>query len=146
MKFDRSGSLNEFTNPAACFRSGKANPRFPPHDGLGGIPDSTPVSPTLPGTTLDQTSHPHHRRPPLPRLDFGGPPVLSNGGVFQSSRPSITDWTHGTDSECSPKADGFTIDPYERKSTPQKSPGSVKAGRGRAEKSLGMDFHDECVA
>lgn len=142
-----SGPLNEFTNPAACFESGKANHRFPPHrfpphDGLGGIPDSPPVSPTLTGTTLDLPSHPH-RRPPPPRLDLESPPVLSNG-VFQSSRPSVTDWAPGPDSECSPNADDMAISPFDRKFTPiktsHKSPGSVKAGRGRAEKSLAMDF------
>lgn len=134
-----SGPLNEFTNPAACFQSGKPNPRFPPHDGRGGIPDSPSVSPTLTGTTLDLTSHPHPRRPPLPHLDLGAPPALSNG-VFRSSRPSVTDWAQGPDSEPSPNADDMTISPYETKLTPQKSQGSVKAGRGRAEKSLGMDF------
>lgn len=134
-----SGPLNEFTNPAACFRPGKANHPFPPHDGLGGIPDSAPASPTLTGTTLDYPSHSHHRRPSPPHLDLEGPPVMSNR-VFLSSRPSVTDWANGPESECSPNADEMAISPYDTKLALSKSPGSVKAGRGRAEKNLGIDF------
>lgn len=131
-----SDPLNVFTNPAACFQAGKSNHRFPPHDGLGGIPDSPPVSPTLTGTTLDHT---YHRRPPPPHLDLERPPIIANG-LLRSSRPSVADWAHGPDSECSPSTDELVHNPYDRRIVPQQRPGSVKVGRDMAERSLGMDF------
>ncbi|MCJ1471058.1 hypothetical protein MMC07_009706 [Pseudocyphellaria aurata] len=134
-----SAPPNEFTNPAACYQLGKANHRFPPHDGLGGISDSPPVSPTLTGTTLDHPSRPSRHRPSPPHLDLAAPPVLSNG-VFRSSRPSVTDWAPDPGEESSPNADDPVISPFDKTSISRKKPGSVTAGRGRAEKSLGMDF------
>lgn len=131
-----SDPLNVFNNPAACFQAGRSHPRFPPHDGLGGIPDSPPVSPTLTGTALD---HPSHRRAPPPHLDLERPP-LPTTGILRSSRPSVADWAHGPDSECSPSSDEVVITPYDRRVFPQRSPGSVKVGRDMAERSLGMDF------
>lgn len=132
-----SAPADEFTNPAACFPSGKDH-RFS-HDRLSSISNCPPASPTLTGTTLDPISHPYNRRPPASHLDLGGSPVLADG-VFRSSRPSVADWSPSTDSECSPKADDMAISPYDVSLTPKKSLGSVKAGRGRAEKSMGMNF------
>ena len=76
-----------FTNPAACYQP---HPRYPPHEGLGGIDDSPPVSPTLTGTTLDHSSTQRHKRraPPPPHLDLSPPPVVPSGILCSSRRAS----------------------------------------------------------
>jgi len=137
--------LNVFTNPAACWRPGRTHPEgFPPHDGLGGIPGepTSPLSPTLTGSTLDPLSSPVHLRRPTPDLHLDlQPREQLPSGVLRSTRPSVSDWAHGPDSETSPGSDEVQLNPYDnvRLASPQ-SPGSVRAGRGMAERTMGMDF------
>lgn len=135
--------LNVFTNPAACLGHQSRNPRphpSPPHDGLGGIPDdSAPPSPTF---SPYNTHHPR-RAPPPPHLDLSTP-VMPNG-LLRSSRPSVTDWAHGPDSECSPSSESeVVLDTYKfaalSHGTGEVKVGSVKAGRGMAERKMDMDF------
>ncbi len=140
-----SDPLNVFTNPAACWRPGKTHPPgFPPHDGLGGIPGepTSPLSPTLTGSTLDPLSSParSRRAPQNLHLDLQPREQLPSG-ILRSTRPSVSDWAHGPDSETSPGSDEVELDPYDnvRFASPQ-SPGSVRVGRGMAERSMGMDF------
>lgn len=139
-----SESPSVYTNPAAFARPAKEKiPGFPPHDGLGGIPGdpaspATSVSPTttianLPTTTDFQQNNRGRRAPPPPHLDLN--PVMPNG-LLRSSRPSVADWAHGPDSDPSPCSDEVTLDPYDSPRTP----GSVRAGRGMAERHMGMDF------
>ncbi|KAI4243871.1 MAG: hypothetical protein L6R40_003253 [Gallowayella cf. fulva] len=135
--------LNVFTNPAAVFRPGKQiPPGFPPHDGLGGIP--SPTSPTaLTGSTLIPSSHAANRRaPPPPHLDLSRDPQVLPNGLLRSTRPSVSDWAHGPDSqsEISPNSDEIRLDPYETRMGTPKSPGSVRRGRGMAERNMGMEF------
>lgn len=132
---------NVFTNPAACIRPARDKiPGFPPHDGLGGIPGepATPVSPSPNTTNTDLPTTAHfqdrgRRAPPPPHLDLN--PIMANG-LLRSSRPSVADWAHGPDSDPSPCSDEVSLNPYES----PRSPGSVRAGRGMAERSMGMDF------
>ncbi|KAL6719861.1 hypothetical protein ACLMJK_001782 [Lecanora helva] len=126
--------LNVFTNPAACFKPGRVRPDgYPPHDGLGGIPDSPVISPVEePGTVTPTASRRAHRPP---NLDFDNP-VMPNG-LLRSNRPSVSDWAHGPDSEASPNSDEMSLNPYDSRNPPR-SPGSVRAGRDRAARS--MDF------
>ena len=137
--------LNVFTNPAACWQPGRTHPAgFPAHDGLGGIPGEpiSPLSPTLTGSTLDPLSSPVHTRraPPNLHLDLQPREQLPSG-VLRSTRPSVSDWAHGPDSEASLGSDEVQLDPYDnvRFASPR-SPGSVQAGRGMAERSMGMEF------
>ena len=133
---------NIFTNPAACYKPDRRRPDcYPPHDGLGGIPDSPVLSPTLSGTTLDNAQSCHDRRrraAPPPSLDLERP-IMPNG-LLRSTRPSVSDWAHGPDSEPSPNSDEIQLDPYAAYSPPPRSPGSVRAGRDMAQRSMGMDF------
>ncbi len=137
--------LNVFTNPAACWRPGRTHPEgFPPHDGLGGISSEpiSPISPTLTGSTLDPLSSPVHPRRPPPNLHLDlQPREQLPSGVLRSTRPSVSDWAHGPESETSPGSDEVRLDPYDnvRFASPR-SPGSVRMGRGMAERSMGMDF------
>ena len=132
-------TLNVFTNPAACFKPGKPRPQgYPQHDGLGGIPDSPVLSPDDDEPVASQRG-----RPRPPNLDLAAGTVLPNG-LLRSTRPSVSDWAHGPDSETSPSSDEVQLNPYEvSRYTPQ-SPGSVKAGRDMAIRSMGgptgMDF------
>ncbi|KAL8676561.1 MAG: hypothetical protein Q9186_006926 [Xanthomendoza sp. 1 TL-2023] len=139
----RDDELNVFTNPAAVFRPGKQiPPGFPPHDGLGGIPSPT-SSTALTGSTLNPSSHQVHRRaPPPPHLDLSRDPQVLPNGLLRSTRPSVSDWAHGPDSqsEISPNSDEVPVDPYETRYGTPKSPGSVRRGRGMAERSMGMEF------
>ncbi|MCJ1348793.1 hypothetical protein MMC31_007026 [Peltigera leucophlebia] len=152
--------LNVFTNPAACLspsNTKRYRSPFPPHDGLGGIPDdSAPTSPTISPTTVipHDLHYPHHpqthntrRAPPPPHLDLS-PQIMPNG-LLRSSRPSVTDWAHGADSDCSPSSESeVVLDPYDKKDKDKelggkggfKRPGSVKAGRGMAERKMRMSF------
>ena len=134
--------LNVFTNPAACYQPGRRPPDgYPPHDGLGGIPDSPILSPTLTGTTIDATQNPHERGRRAPRpasLDLERHTMPN--GLLRSTRPSVSDWAHGPDSEPSPSSDEIRLDPYASYSPPARSPGSVRAGRDMASRSMGMDF------
>jgi len=127
--------LNVFTNPAACFKPGRGPPNgYPPHDGLGGIPDSPVQSPTLTGTTLDTAPPKESRRArPPPVLDLQGSALPS--GVLRSTRPSVSDWAYGPDSEASPNSDEVQLNPYDQYSEPR-SPGSVRAGRSMADRSM----------
>ncbi|KAL8947653.1 MAG: hypothetical protein Q9222_006086 [Ikaeria aurantiellina] len=135
--------LNVFTNPAAVFRPGKdVPPGFPPHDGLGGIP--SPTSPALTGSTLHpQGSQSTNRRaPPPPHLNLSNDPQLLPNGLLRSTRPSVSDWAHGPDSqsEVSPNSDEVRLDPYESRFGVPRTPGSVRRGRGMAERNTGMEF------
>ena len=133
---------NVFTHPAAFNRPAKDKiPGFPPHDGLGGIPGD-PASPASPSPTTTNTDlsaaadlqrNRGRRAPPPPHLDLN--PIMPNG-LLRSSRPSVADWAHGPDSDPSPCSDEVTLNPYDS----PRSPGSVRAGRGMAERHLGMDF------
>ena len=134
--------LNVFTNPAACFKSGRQRPAgiVPPHDGLGGIPDSPILSPT---DTLDAVGDVSPRRgrraPPPPSLELDQAVLPS--GLLRSTRPSVSDWAHGPDSESSPNSDETSLNPYESRYGPPIRAGSVKAGREAAGRSIqGMDF------
>lgn len=135
--------LNVFTNPAACFKSGRQRPDgYPPHDGLGGIPDSCFDSPeTSPTRDIDGSTL-HSRRAPPPHLDLNNS-VMPNG-LIRSTRPSVSDWGKGPDneSEASPSSDEIRLDPYENSAYPQpQSPVSVRVGRDRAARSMGqLDF------
>ncbi|KAI4216124.1 MAG: hypothetical protein LQ351_001624 [Letrouitia transgressa] len=153
---------NVFTNPAAFFRPGKQSqnqipPGFPSHDGLGGIP--SPTSPTLTGSTLNpaggphqgrqghqnhqgQQSHQGRRAPPPPALNLNNQPEVMPNGLLRSTRPSVSDWAHGPDSqsEISPNSDEIQLDPFESRFGVARSPGSVKQGRHMAERNMGMDF------
>ena len=126
---------NVFTNPAACFRPEAA--RWPPHDGLGGIP-SEPLSPALTGSTLarcdsGQGPRSHYGRP---EASFVPPPPL---GVLRSNRPSVSDWALGPDVDCDSRASSeIRLDPCAR--TPTKSAPTVKTGRSVAQHTMGMDF------
>lgn len=61
----------------------------------------------------------------------------------------MADWAHGPDSECSPSSESeIILDHYVKKDKDKelggngslKRPGSVKAGRGMAERKMGMSF------
>lgn len=61
----------------------------------------------------------------------------------------MTDWAHGADSDCSPSSESeVVLDPYDKKDKDKelggkggfKRPGSVKAGRGMAERKMRMSF------
>ncbi|KAL8740509.1 MAG: hypothetical protein Q9190_006803 [Brigantiaea leucoxantha] len=134
---------NVFTNPAAFFRPGaQAPPGVPSHDGLGGIP--SPISSTLTGSTLHPGAGAHQgrRAPPPPALNLSIQPEVMPNGLLRSTRPSVSDWAHGPDSqsEISPNSDEVHLDPYETRFGIARSPGSVKQGRHMAERSVGMDF------
>lgn len=134
--------LNVFTNPAAVFRPGKQiPPGFPPHDGLGGIP--SPATPPLSGSTLHPPSNQANRRaPPPPHLNLNNDPQVLPNGLLRSTRPSVSDWAHGPDSqsEISPNSDEVGLDPYETRFGLPRSPGSVRQGRGMADRNMGMEF------
>lgn len=137
--------LNVFTNPAACFKPGRQRPDgYPPHDGLGGIPDSCPDSPeTSPTRDIDGSTLHSRRAPPPPHLDLTNS-VMPNG-LLRSTRPSVSEWGKGPDNESvetSPNSDEIRLDPYENPNyLPPRSPGSVRAGRDRAARSIGqLDF------
>ena len=132
--------LNVFTNPAACFKPGRTPPDgYPPHDGLGGIPDSPIISPASEFGTNTARSSRRAQKPPNLDLDN---PVMPNG-LLRSTRPSVSDWAHGPDSEASPNSDEMSLNPYENPRDAPVSPGSVRAGRNRAVRSMraqSMDF------
>jgi len=139
---DTDEQLNVFTNPAACFKPGRTRPDgYPPHDGLGGIPDSPILCPASePGTGANTPRNSRRAQKP-PNLDFDNP-VMPNG-LLRSTRPSVSDWAHGPDSETSPKSEEMSLNPYESSREPPLSPGSVRAGRDRAARSMAgqsMDF------
>ncbi|KAI4146687.1 MAG: hypothetical protein L6R39_003367 [Caloplaca ligustica] len=140
----KSDELNVFTNPAAVFRPGKhVPPGFPPHDGLGGIPSPTSHSAAVAGSTLYPQGNLNNRRAPRPpQLNLSNDPQVLPNGLLRSTRPSVSDWAHGPDSqsEISPNSDEIGLDPYETRYGAPKSPGSVRRGRGMAERSMGMEF------
>lgn len=130
---DTDEQLNVFTNPAACFKAGRQRPEgYPPHDGLGGIPDSPVLSPTEVDIE-DWASTRGRRAPPPPNLDLT---VMPNG-LLRSTRPSVSDWAHGPDSEVSPNSDEIQLDPYENVKYYPSTPGSVTAGKNMAARSMG---------
>ena len=137
--------LNVFTNPAAVFQPGRPPPGFPPHDGLGGIPPGN--TPPLSGSTLAPQGHHNNRRaPPPPHLNLNNDPRILPNGLLRSTRPSVSDWAHGPDSqsEVSPSSDEIRLDPYESRygasRSPGHEPGSVRRGHRMAERSMGMEF------
>ena len=78
------------------------------------------------------------RAPPPPNLSLPNPPVMPNG-LVRSTRPSVSEWGRGPDSEMTPGSDEVQLNPYDSKPLPL-SPGSVRAARERASKHMGMDF------
>ncbi|MCJ1480737.1 hypothetical protein MMC06_000892 [Schaereria dolodes] len=132
-------SHNIFTNPAACFQPSDSR-RHLHRDSLTFSPTS-PLSPTLTGSTLNHSSsnisanHGNGRRaPPPPSLDLSTPPL----GILRSTRPSVTDWADREDN--SPNSDEVRLNPYEKSLDSVKKSGSVKQGRAMAQKSMGLDF------
>lgn len=133
--------LNVFTNPAACFKPGRTRPDgYPPHDGLGGIPDSPVISPVDDEGTGTSTPRSCRRANKPPHLDLDNP-VMPNG-LLRSNRPSVSDWAHGPDSEASPNSDEISLNPYDSTRDRPRSSGSVAAGRDRAARSMpgSIDF------
>ena len=132
--------LNVFTNPAACFKPGRQRPMgYPPHDGLGGIPDSPELSPHDDLEDIAPTNARRGRRaPPPPSLALDDK-VLPNG-LLRSTRPSVSDWAHGPDSESSPNSDELSLNPYETRYVPPRRAGSVRSGREMAARSMNIDF------
>ncbi|KAL9013565.1 MAG: hypothetical protein Q9173_001754 [Seirophora scorigena] len=140
----RDDELNVFTNPAAVFRPGKhVPPGFPPHDGLGGIPSPTSHLQARAGSALYPKGNPANRRaPPPPQLKLSNDRQVLPNGLLRSTRPSVSDWAHGPDSqsEVSPNSDEVGLDPYETRFGAAQSPGSVRQGRCPGERSTGMEF------
>lgn len=145
---DSDEQLNVFTNPAACFKPGRTRPDgYPPHDGLGGIPESPILSPAHElGTSTPRSARSSRRAPKPPDLDLDN--AIMPNGLLRSTRPSVSDWAHGPDSEESPNSDEMSLYRYEssgyESSRPVPlSPGSVTAGRDMAARSMAgqnMDF------
>ena len=120
--------LNVFTNPAACFKPGKRYPNgYLSHDGLGGIPDSPTLTPDD-ECGISTPGNRRGRRPPDIDVDSK---VMPNG-LLRSTRPSVSDWAHGPDSDASPVSDEMCLNPYGSTSSEPLSPGSVRAGRNMA--------------
>ncbi|MCJ1278407.1 hypothetical protein MMC21_006223 [Puttea exsequens] len=129
-------NVNVFTNPAACFKPGRSKSEgFPPHDGLGGTPDSPELCPTDDLEDLAPTRG--RRAQPPPNLDLNHASAVMPNGLLRSTRPSVSDWAHGPDSETSPNSDEVRLNPYdeEKQNAPTRS-GSVRAGRDMAARSL----------
>lgn len=150
--------LNALNNPAAHYKPPR---RLPIQDKYGYIADEddnrSMLSPSLTGTTLHAPSpradprvsnfshplahplaHPSRRRAPPPNLEFENP-VMANG-LIRSTRPSVSEWGRGPDSEASPNSDEVQLNPYEQSAMSPRSPGSVQAGRQRATQCVGVDF------
>ncbi|KAG8526479.1 uncharacterized protein KY384_008679 [Bacidia gigantensis] len=138
--------VNVITNPAAYYKPGRdRSPNgLPQHDGLGGIPNHSPVlSPALTGTTLDasqpQQSRGGRRAPPPPSLELEKP--VFSSGILRSQRPSVSDWAHGPDSASSPSTDEMQLSPYDDSATPVRTPGSVRNAREQADRHMAeLDF------
>ena len=124
------------TNPAAFYRPARSRSRGDPsHDGLVRITDSEVLSPTLTGSTLNANTPRRGRRALRPpSLEIEGQ-VLPNG-LLRSTRPSVSDWAQGPDSETSPDSDEIQLDPHGGFPTSPKSLGSVKHGRQMADRSM----------
>lgn len=140
---DTDEQLNVFTNPAACFKPGRTRPDgYPQHDGLGGIPDSPILSPAHElGTSTPRSARSSRRAPKPPNLDLDN--SVMHNGLLRSTRPSVSDWAHGPDSEQSPNSDEISLCHYESSRSAPLSPGSVRAGRDMAARSMAgqsMDF------
>jgi hypothetical protein len=115
-------TINVFTNPAACFKPGRRRPTdLPPHDGLGGIPDSPELSPHDDVEGFTPNPRRGRRAPPPPSLDLDQA-VMPNG-LLRSTRPSVSDWAHGPDSEPSPNSEEISLNPYETKYALSRSAG-----------------------
>lgn len=140
---DTDEQLNVFTNPAACFKPGRTRPDgYPQHDGLGGIPDSPILSPAHElGTSTPRSARSSRRAPKPPNLDLDN--SVMHNGLLRSTRPSVSDWAHGPDSEQSPNSDEISLCHYESSRSAPLSSGSVRAGRDMAARSMAgqsMDF------
>ncbi|MCJ1396694.1 hypothetical protein MMC18_009586 [Xylographa bjoerkii] len=122
--------LNEYTNPAVFSAS------------------HPPVSPTLSGSTLSHSSHTMHSYersrywPRPPHLDLSSPTsAVSAGGILRSSRPSVSDWAHGPDSDSSPSPSSSEgrLELFEKAAGGLHRGASVHAANKR-EKAMGLDF------
>lgn len=168
----REPELSELTNPAAHFKPSRPRAQepvsiFSSYNGTFGIKeddvdplDTMPgrvISPTLTGTTIDQS--PRHGRPSVPNEGLSGRGTPENGrrraapppslnlegvmpnGLLKSTRPSVSEWGRESEGEVSPTSDGAPLNPYENSTAiSPASPGSVRMGRQRARQSMGMDF------
>ena len=136
----KNSNIDVITNPAAYYgESRKKSPAgaYPAADGLADIEDSPVLSPTLTGTTLhtgQQQPRRGRRAAPPPNLDLDR--AVMPSGLVRSSRPSVSDWAHGPESDESPSTDELRLEPYDSYATPLRSPGSVKAGREMANRSM----------
>lgn len=127
-----------YTNPAACFSSERReSDDLSPLAGLGIIQDPPKLTPSLTGSTIGGPEpNPRIRRAPPPRnLDLDN--VVMPNGLLRSTRPSVTDWADGPDSPSRPTSEEIHLQPYQYS---PRSPGSVRAGRHMANRSMGLDF------
>lgn len=142
MEYSQEPLPTIYTNPAACFRSERRQSDddlddLSPHTGLGIIQDPPKaLSPSLTGSTIGNPDpNPRTRRDPLPPdLDMDN--VVMPNGLLRSTRPSVTDWADGPDSP-RPPSEEIHLQPFEYS---PRSPGSVRAGRHMANRSMGLDF------
>ncbi|MCJ1319122.1 hypothetical protein MMC15_004455 [Xylographa vitiligo] len=123
---EHASPLNEYTNPAAF--SG------------GSLP---PGSPALSGSTLSHThsyERSRHRPRPPPLLDLRGSSPLP-GPILRSSRPSVSDWAHGPDSDSNPSPSSSVgrLELFEKAAVGLQRGVSVQAANKR-EKAMGLDF------
>ena len=145
-KEEKDRQISVITNPAAYYkprRRRSPSDAYELHDDVEGTADSPIQSPALTGTTINGGQAPRGRRAaPPPNLQLDRQVMPS--GLIHSTRPSVSDWAHGPDSD-SPSTDEMQLDPYtvgevSPVETPR-SPGSVRAGREMAHRSMAdLDF------
>ncbi|MCJ1474475.1 hypothetical protein MMC13_003133 [Lambiella insularis] len=123
-----------YTNPAACYNP---NPRGSPHGKIA------PGSPTLSDSALIHSYDPALRGPRLPPLDLHHPPVV---GVLRSSRPSVSDWAHGPDSDsnASPSGSEGRLDPFEKAGAGLHRGLSIRQANKR-DAGMGLDFMTSAI-
>lgn len=160
------GELNVFTNPAAHYKISRGGPS---HDGIGVLDALDDEDESIgPLDDVKPSSQEHGTQKDLPRINVSdripsgrGTPIngrrrappppslnLDNGvmpnGLIRSTRPSVSEWGRGPDSEGSPSCEEVQLRPYELSAMPR-SPGSVRVGRqmarySMARHSMGIDF------